>query len=74
MSKPENNEQNFSLCVCVNCPTYSDCGRLAGERLFCSRGKGVCVYKPNGCICPGCPVYKSNKLKYNYYCRRDING
>lgn len=66
--RPENSDANAGSCLCPGCPTYSDCPRSAGERLFCSRGKTRCGLVENGCLCGECPVWSDNELSGFYYC------
>ena len=66
--RPEDNAQNADRCLCPGCPTYDDCMKGKGEKIFCSRGETECGPAPNGCICPECPVWMENKLKDRYYC------
>jgi len=73
MAKVIDNEINLAQCRCIDCPTHNECAKAKDERLFCRRGIGFCAYKNNGCICPGCVVYRNNKLKYNYYCKKNFN-
>jgi methylamine---glutamate N-methyltransferase subunit C len=70
MTKIENNEENKALCFCLKCPSMNDCGVDKKEILFCAMGAGVCNYKNNGCICGSCKVYRDNKLKNGYYCKK----
>jgi hypothetical protein len=66
--RPQDNEANADRCLCPGCPTYSDCTRDAGERLFCSRGQTKCRLAENGCLCGDCPVWAEHELSQFYYC------
>lgn len=68
MSKPDDNDQNTSRCRCPGCPTYNDCMRGKGERLFCGRGATDCDPSANGCICGDCPVWSDYDLSSYYFC------
>lgn len=59
------------LCVCDDCPTYTDCARQNGECLFCLRGKSAdCIKTDVDCICPSCPMTRAYGLSHNYFCTR----
>lgn len=61
-------------CVCPICPTYNECAKNAGEKLFCVLGKSEnCIDKERGCMCPTCPFARKYGIgvKYNFYCTRD---
>jgi len=62
------NQDNVAKCVCGNCPSYNDCMKEKGETLFCARGRAVCEFDKNGCICMQCPVSSENELVGGYYC------
>lgn len=64
----EDTESNAGRCLCPGCPTYDDCMRDAGERLYCSRGKTACTPPPRGCICGECPVWAQYQLGTLYFC------
>lgn len=68
MSRPNDEEQNTSRCLCPGCPTYNDCMRSNAERLYCGRGQTSCEPSSNGCICPECPVWSDYDLSDTYYC------
>lgn len=67
--RPEDSQQNTSRCLCPTCPTYNDCMRGNGERLFCGRGKTGCNPHANGCLCGECPVWDDYGLADYYFCR-----
>ncbi len=55
-------------CICPGCPTYNDCMRGGGERLYCLNGKSGCDVVQQGCICPTCPVAAALGLTRQFYC------
>jgi hypothetical protein len=66
MTTPEQNDQNYSECICDSCPSYPGGG---DPKLYCARGKSDRKIDMEGCICPaGCPVYAKYKLRDMYYC------
>lgn len=60
-----------SMCICPDCPTYTDCAKLADERLFCwFGGSKNCISKEIDCLCPSCPVASEMGLKHDFFCTR----
>lgn len=72
--RPEDSEANAASCLCPGCPTYDDCMRGAGQRLYCSRGRTDCTPAAKGCICGGCPVWSANGLSSYYFCMEGAAG
>jgi hypothetical protein len=71
--KPDNNQENFDKCVCINCTLFTDCNRDKMERLFCARQRSKCSMDSSKlCICGSCPVFKENKLIGGYFCLIEI--
>jgi hypothetical protein len=68
MSRPDDVEQNSSRCLCPGCPTYNQCMRDAGQRMFCARGMTECTPSAHGCICGDCPVWADYGLGQYYFC------
>jgi hypothetical protein len=59
------------ICDCPTCPTYNDCAKKAGEKLFCALGKSKnCIKSEEGCACATCPVTAQLGLNHYYYCLR----
>ena len=59
------------VCVCDDCPTYTECARQIGECLFCLEGKSPsCIMTSVDCICPSCPMTRAYGLSHNYFCTR----
>ena len=58
-----------SQCICNMCPSYFECGETIA---FClaDSGKSKCIITESGCICPGCSVQETMKLKHMFYCTR----
>lgn len=60
-----------SMCICPDCPTYTDCAKKADERLFCwFGGSKNCITKEVDCLCPSCPVASEMGLKHDFFCTR----
>jgi len=56
-------------CICVECPSYTDCAKNSQEVFFCGIGQSfTCISQDKGCICPTCPVTANLGLKYKDYC------
>ncbi len=74
MAEKERNEAIAGLkskCPCPGCPSYNDCAKKAGEKLFCILGNSfMCISFEKGCNCPQCPLGKEVGLKYTYFCTR----
>ena len=70
MGKVPDNQENVEICVkyCGTCKTYPG---VAGEALFCARGKSSAPREKKGCNCMGCEVQAACGLTSAYYC---ING
>lgn len=67
--RPANEERNASRCICpAGCPTYNECTRSTGQRLFCAVGSTECAMTANGCICGSCPVWEEYGLGSYYFC------
>ena len=65
----EISESNQVRCLCPTCPTYGDCMRGAGERLYCAAGKSSCDVRCSGsCLCNDCPVWAEYGLGTRYFC------
>ncbi|HLM83745.1 MAG TPA: DUF2769 domain-containing protein [Candidatus Bathyarchaeia archaeon] len=72
MPKVDDNQENFAKCVCPNCPTYTECTREKGEKLFCGRGESACPLVEKGCICGTCPVWDKYGLEKGYFCLHGV--
>jgi len=60
-----------SMCICPDCPTYTDCAKKAQESFYCwIGGSFVCISKENDCLCPSCPVTSEVGLVHNFFCTR----
>ena len=60
-----------AMCICPDCPTYTDCAKKADERLFCwFGGSNNCISKEIDCLCPSCPVTSEMGLKHDFFCTR----
>jgi hypothetical protein len=60
-----------SICICPNCPTYTECAEKAGEVLFCAIGGSFrCIREDLGCICPDCPATTKWGLTGKDYCMK----
>ncbi|HEY5112801.1 MAG TPA: DUF2769 domain-containing protein [Coriobacteriia bacterium] len=62
-------QEAADLCTCPECPSYFDCGESLAFCLY-QEGKSSCIQVERGCICPGCPVYAAEDLKFHFYCTR----
>jgi hypothetical protein len=73
MNKPQDNQENFSLCVCDKCSLFTDCNKEKEEKLFCAREKSDCIMDSSKmCICGRCKVFEQNKLTSGYFCINEI--
>jgi len=65
--KVEDTQENFKICleICGNCPSYP---KIAGEGLYCARGKSKIEIERQGCLCPGCKVYEKYDILGTYFC------
>ncbi len=64
-------KEKTDMCICPDCPTYTDCAKKAQERLFCIHGTSfVCISQEIDCLCPGCPVAADMGLLSNFFCTR----
>ncbi|MEM2911838.1 MAG: DUF2769 domain-containing protein [Candidatus Bathyarchaeia archaeon] len=64
-------ESNRKLCICGECPTYTECSRQARELLFCALGRSpMCITEEVDCICPTCPVTEQLGLINQFFCLR----
>ncbi len=64
-------EDNKTLCICPDCPTYNECAQEKGEIFYCSMGKSpTCITKGLGCICPACPITEKMGLTHDYFCTK----
>ena len=64
-------KEKTGMCICPDCPTYTDCAKNAQERLFCIHGTSfVCISQEIDCLCPGCPVAADMGLLSNFFCTR----
>ncbi len=60
-----------SMCICADCPTYTECAKKAQESFFCGIGGSfVCISKEIDCLCPTCPVTAEIGLTNNFFCTR----
>lgn len=66
--KPENNEKNYTNCICPACPSYNDCCEKTSEKAFCANKRCSCEVERKSCICGNCPVYKENDVSGGYFC------
>jgi len=64
----EDIEENFRDCYCPACPTYDQCMKDKGEKLFCARRTSACPVTRRGCECGECTVAVRCGLSLNYYC------
>ena len=53
------------FCHCGKCPSYPG---KKDPRVYCERAKSGLAVQKRGCICPGCPIWKINHFKKQYYC------
>jgi len=62
--------EHRGLCICPNCPTYTDCAKQKRELFFCSIGSARSAYikEEKWCICESCPVTQLEGLTNIYYC------
>lgn len=73
MKKPENNQDNFSGCICLDCSLFTSCNQKKNEKLFCARKKSDCeMDSQKMCICGMCPIYSENELSGGYFCINEI--
>lgn len=73
MSKPQNNQENASRCVCVKCQLFTDCNKGKNEMLFCARDRSGCDMDiKKMCICGMCRVFNDNNLTGGYFCKNQI--
>jgi hypothetical protein len=64
-------EANKKLCICPECPTYTDCARKQKELLYCAVGKSPsCITEEVACICPTCPITEQLGLTHMYFCTK----
>lgn len=75
MTKPSDNQENFSKCVCESCTLFYQCNIDKKEKLFCARKKSGCdMDAKKMCICGTCPVYNENDLSGAYFCINEIKN
>jgi hypothetical protein len=57
-------------CICMNCPTYTECAEKLDQGFFCFTGTSIiCIDQEVGCLCPTCPVPQDTGLQYTaFYC------
>lgn len=73
MSKPQDSQENFLLCICPQCSLFTDCNKEKAEKLFCARKKSGCEMDVKKmCICGMCRVYDQSKLAGGYFCVNEI--
>lgn len=75
MKKPEDTKKNFDRCLCKECGLYlgrACSGEKKKEKLYCARKISECKMGPGVCLCPGCIVYKENKLSGAVFCLKEI--
>jgi hypothetical protein len=67
MAKVEDTEDNVTICKnnCVSCMSYPD---VAGELLYCSRGKSGTPITRSGCNCSFCDVQIKYGCSGTFYC------
>lgn len=76
---PMDREAANARCICDKCPTYFDCGEPLAF-CFYDEGASACITVERGCICPGCPVYRTSNFTLDFYCvqggerKQAING
>ncbi len=59
------------LCICRDCPSYTECMRAEDGIVFCLEGTSAdCMFDPVGCSCPECPVQLRLGLTRSQYCIR----
>ena len=60
-----------ALCICPDCPSYTECAQKKGEVFYCAVGRSpMCISKESGCICPACPITEKMGLTNQYFCTR----
>jgi hypothetical protein len=64
---PPDMHEAEALCICKQCPTYFDCGEPLAFCVYES-GRSTCITVDRGCICPGCPLYRTAGFTYDFYC------
>jgi hypothetical protein len=75
MTKPKDDQNNLSKCICEKCSVYNECNKSKAEKLFCARQKTNCnMDTKKMCICGMCPVYNQDKLKGGYFCANENNN
>ena len=75
MQKPQDNQENFLLCICEKCPLFTDCNRDRKEKLFCAKSESNCEMDVKKmCICGMCKVFHNNELIGGYFCKNEINN
>ncbi len=59
-------------CICMNCPTFTECAEKLDQGFFCFTGMSVvCIDHEVECICPTCPVPRDTGLTHTaFYCTR----
>ena len=64
-------KEKTDMCICPDCPTYTDCAENSQELLFCVHGTSfICISKEVDCFCPSCPVAADLGLSSNFFCTR----
>ena len=66
--KVDDKPENADRCICPVCPTFNDCMRERGQKLFCSRDSSDCGPRAMSCICGDCPVWDQYELVSYYFC------
>ncbi len=56
------------ICICRNCPTFSQCMDENNEALFCILGKSSCNIYRVDCKCLECPAHSNFEMRYESYC------
>lgn len=67
-SRVPDTKENEQKCACPMCPTFTECMKNKGERLYCAKGSTRCALKRLGCVCGECEVAIEFGLASNYYC------
>lgn len=60
--------ENLQICICGDCPSYSQCMKDNMEGLYCGRSKSNCEFDKNGCLCGACLLTSEFELDKMYYC------
>ncbi len=60
------------MCICEDCPTYTNMGKKDDYITYCYhlRGKSKKIKKEVKCLCPDCPVLVEMGYTKTFYCTR----